>query len=166
MNFLYLIQYIFPYICMLTNSSGCAILSVFLWKFIYLEILHVLRNSSFIFQEAGVRIVVIGPAPNKFIQVSVHWIEYFLILFQMFTYSVLDFLFISFKRRGRSFGHKVITSSNSFLLQTFKKETGYMYTMYTDPDRELYKVLGLKSNPNYGDNAGSKTIFICWRNKN
>lgn len=55
-------------------------------------------------QEADVRVVVIGPAPNKFIQ-------------------------------------------------TFKKETGYMYTMYTDPEAELYKALGMKSNPNYGDNA-------------
>ena len=64
------------------------------------KILTCIKNTSFIFQEAGVRIVVIGPAPNKFIQVSVHWIEYFLILFQMFTYSVLDFLFISFKGRG------------------------------------------------------------------
>ncbi|XP_062569589.1 peroxiredoxin-like 2C [Saccostrea cucullata] len=55
-------------------------------------------------QEAGVRVVVIGPAPDKFIS-------------------------------------------------AFKKETGFMYTMYTDPDRELYKLLGMKSNPEYGKNT-------------
>ncbi|KAK3581920.1 hypothetical protein CHS0354_037593 [Potamilus streckersoni] len=46
-------------------------------------------------QEANVRLVVIGPAPYKFIS-------------------------------------------------DFKKETGYQYTLYCDPDRELYQKLGLK----------------------
>lgn len=34
-----------------------------------------------------------------------------------------------------------------------------MYTMYTDPEAELYKALGMKSNPNYGNDAKSKLIF-------
>lgn len=31
-----------------------------------------------------------------------------------------------------------------------------MYTMYTDPERELYNVLGMKSNPQFGKGSGSK----------
>ncbi|KAK3091027.1 hypothetical protein FSP39_016606 [Pinctada imbricata] len=60
-------------------------------------------------QEANVRLVVIGPAPYKFIK-------------------------------------------------NFRKETGFVGTMYTDPERELYQLLKLKDKTQHGQLKGSKHI--------
>lgn len=60
-------------------------------------------------QEADVRVVVIGPAPFKFIK-------------------------------------------------DFKKVTGFMGSLYTDPEREIYKVLGLKEAMEHGNSNESKHI--------
>ncbi|KAL5015894.1 hypothetical protein ScPMuIL_005483 [Solemya velum] len=60
-------------------------------------------------QEADVRIVIIGPAPFKFIK-------------------------------------------------EFKKLTGCLYTMYCDPDRNLYKALGCLEKKDFGDLSKSKHV--------
>ncbi|OWF38577.1 thioredoxin-like protein AAED1 [Mizuhopecten yessoensis] len=60
-------------------------------------------------QAANVRIVVIGPAPCKFIK-------------------------------------------------PFKKETGFNYTLYTDPEREIYKALNLKEKMEHGDDKNNKHV--------
>lgn len=60
-------------------------------------------------QEADVRVVVIGPAPYKFIK-------------------------------------------------DFKKVTGFYSSLYTDPDREIYKSLGLKEVMEHGNSTESKHI--------